>query len=357
MVSDLKYLFAYIVPLLVAVSLWLGGWGSYLTVGVLFGFIPLLELLLPQQKENDPPALEEAKRVNRFYDVLLYLNVPIQLGLMGWYLWLMQENSYAPYEWVGMALAMGMGCGIMGINVAHELGHRSKKYEQWMAQTLLLTTLYMHFFVEHNRGHHKYVSTPLDPATARRGEPVYVFWVRSIVMSFVSAWKLEQKRMELAGKPVWNADNLMVRFTVLQVAVCVLIGTFIGLKALAAFLAASLIGILLLETVNYIEHYGLLRREIRPGVYERVLPCHSWNSDHALGRILLYELTRHSDHHYLASRKYQTLRRHEESPCLPTGYPGMMLLSLIPPLWFRIMDPNLPQTENPSFSHNPSPSL
>ncbi len=343
---DTRYLLGYIVPLSVWISLYLRGWASFTALVVLFGLLPALELVFPPRHENHPPELETDIRSKALFDWLLYLNIPIQFGLLGYYLFLISHLELTAYEWIGMTLAMGFSCGVLGINVAHELGHRSKKSEQWMAQALLLTSLYQHFFVEHNRGHHKHVATPLDPATSRKGEWIYSFWLRSIRDSFVSAWKLEKDRLQKAGKTVWSVDNQMIRFLATELVFCLLILGIFSWKGLLGFLAVALIGILLLETVNYLEHYGLMRKELRPGVYERVLPEHSWNSDHPIGRIVLYELTRHSDHHFLASRKYQILRHHEESPQLPTGYPGMMLLSLVPPLWFSVMNNRLQQLKH-----------
>ncbi|MDX1908726.1 MAG: alkane 1-monooxygenase [Bacteroidia bacterium] len=341
MFRSAKYLIAYLVPALVGFSLFTRGIWSYTTLMVLFGLVPVLEQVLRGSDRNLTEPEEQRVARDRVFDLLLYLNVPIQYGLLAYFLWIVTTQVIAPYEWPGLILSMGISCGTLGINVAHELGHRSKPYEQRMAQALLLTSLYLHFFIEHNRGHHKYVATPLDPATARYGEHVYAFWWRSIRDSLRSAWHLEATRMQKEGRPVWSPANQMVQFMSLQVLVVALIGLVLGPLAMVAFLAVALVGILLLETVNYLEHYGLLRRELRPGTYERVLPRHSWNSNRTIGRILLYELTRHSDHHYLASRKYQVLRHFDESPELPGGYPTMILLALVPPLWFAIMHPAL----------------
>ena len=338
---DAKYLFAYVVPLVIFLSLYLRGPWVFFALVFLFGFIPLLEQFMPGTRSNLTSEEEAIARTYPWFDYLLYINVPVQYGLLLYFLYIVKTEPLKPYELTGMILSMGMACGSLGINIAHELGHRKSRLEQFFAQALLLTSLYMHFFIEHNRGHHKYVATPKDPATARKGENLYVFWVRSIVFSFISAWKLEKKRLNHQNQPILSLQNQMVRFQIIQIIFLGVILAFFGWKALLAFGMAALIGILELETVNYLEHYGLMRKEIRPGVYERVLPKHSWNTNRTLGRILLYELTRHSDHHYLASRKYQILRHFEDSPQLPQGYPAMMVLSLFPPLWFRVMDPKL----------------
>lgn len=339
--SETKYLLAYIIPISTFFTLHLGGRYSFIVPFIAFVVIPILELFLPQSDRNYTPAEEESRLKNRFFDVLLYLNVPIQYLLLGYMLYQVTWGSFLWWEKVGMVIAMGICCGVLGINVAHELGHRLTKWEQQLSKSLLLTSLYMHFFIEHNRGHHKNVSTPLDPASAQLGETIYAFYLRTILGSFRSAWHLEKIRLERSGLPVWSWKNEMIRFHVFQVFFMVLIGLVFGLVGLLAFISSALIGILLLETVNYIEHYGLRRRELEPGIFEKVKPTHSWNSDHTLGRIMLYELTRHSDHHYKATRKYQVLRHFDESPQLPLGYPGSMVVALVPPLWFGLMNPRV----------------
>jgi alkane 1-monooxygenase len=209
-----------------------------------------------------------------------------------------------------------------------------------MAKTSLMTSLNMHFMHEHNKHHHKMVSTLEDPATARYGEPVYLFWFRSMTGVYLWAWRLERKRLKRKGIPFLSFKNQMITDHLVEISLVAAIGYFFGLVTVGYFLAAAFIGHLVLETVNYIEHYGLAREKIGDR-YERVMPCHSWNSDHLLGRLNLFELSRHSDHHYRASRKYQILRHMDDSPQMPTGYPGMMILSTIPPLWFNVMNPRV----------------
>jgi alkane 1-monooxygenase len=233
---------------------------------------------------------------------------------------------------------MGQLCGVFGINVGHELGHRIGKTEQTLAKSLLLTSLYMHFFIEHNKGHHKRVATPSDPSSARYNEPVYVFYFRSIIFSYLGAWRIAASECRKKNRPVLSLYNEMIRFSLIELAAIAAVFYFFGGLITMYFLIAASIGILLLETVNYIEHYGLSRKQLGEGRYERALPVHSWNSDHLVGRLMLFELSRHSDHHFMASRKYQVLRHHEAAPQMPTGYPGMMLLSLVPPAWFYVMN-------------------
>lgn len=334
--SAAKYLPVYLIPAVVIFSLWSADLWSYSAVVFVFGLIPLIELFTQGSSENLSPESELEAKNNRSFDLLLYLLVPVQYGILVFFLIQMSslESSF-PVQ-LGMTLAYGMSCGVLGINAAHELGHRSSHFEQFLSKLLLLTSLYMHFFIEHNRGHHRHVATEEDPASSRYGESIYPFFLRTITGSWSSAWKLEGERLRKSGRAFWSFHNEMLRFQLIQLGLLGIILAVFGLQTMLFFMAGAMVGILLLETVNYIEHYGLSRTK-KNGVYERTLPAHSWNSNHPLGRMILLELTRHSDHHFLSNRKYQLLRHHEESPQMPTGYPGMMLLALIPPLWFLVM--------------------
>lgn len=338
MLKDSKYLFAYLAPLSVFIALHFGGIWSFTTVVLTFVLIPIGEFFTSNSEKNLRPE-EESKKVNsRFFDLLLYLNVPILFGLLWLYFSRLQNGGLATFELVGMTFSAGIIIGTIGINVAHELGHRLRWYERLMSKILLMTALYMHFFIEHNRGHHKQVATEKDPASARFGEPLYAFWFRSVSTGYINAWRLEKKRLNRLGLSALNWKNQMIWFQLIQTAYLLSIGLFFGWAIMLFGIAAAGIGILLLESVNYIEHYGLRRKKLPSGRYEKATPRHSWNSNHELGRIFLYELTRHSDHHFKASRKYPVLRHLEESPQLPIGYPGSVLLSLAPPLWFRVMN-------------------
>ncbi len=335
---DAKYLLAYIAPLSAFLGIYFGGIWSFGAVYVAFGIIPLLELVLPYSKENFAKEKEEKRSVILFFDVLLYLNVPILYAAILYYFITIEAGGLTTFETVGMTLNIGVLIGTIGINVAHELGHRTTKFEQFLSKMLLLSAMYMHFIIEHNRGHHKNVATPEDPASARLGESIYGFWFRSITQSYIGAWKLETQRLKRQGKAVISSENDMIWFQIIQVIYLLTVGAVFGWAMILYALAIALGGVILLETVNYIEHYGLSRKKLASGRYENVLPIHSWNSNHELGRIFLYELTRHSDHHFKATRKYQVLRHFEESPQLPLGYPASMLLALLPPVWFGYMN-------------------
>ncbi len=332
----LKYLLSFTIPIIVWKSF---GWGyemSFMPVIYSFGIIPFVELLIKPDPRNIADIEIEMVSKDPTYDFLLYLTVPIQYFVLWTFLNRVASGGYYTYELVGYTLSMGLMCGIYGINIAHELGHRKNWYERALSKTLLLSSLYMHFYIEHNRGHHKRVGTLEDPATSRRGETVYLFWLRSIYFSYWSAWNIEKKRLKLNNQKFISIHNEMITYHLLEITLLISIYQVFGGLSMMCFIAASLIGILLLETVNYIEHYGLMRKK-KDNVYERVTHLHSWNSDHVLGRLILFELSRHSDHHYKASKHYQLLKHWDHSPQMPTGYPGMMLLSLIPPLWFYVM--------------------
>jgi alkane 1-monooxygenase len=297
-----------------------------------FVCIPIIELVTKPNATNLTQENRLKVKDNGFYLWALRFSVPVQL-FCGIYMLYHIGGVMDITTRIGRVLSYGMLCGVMGINIAHELGHKTNSMDQFLAKVLLTTTLYTHFYLEHNYGHHRNVGTPEDASTARKGEWVYLFWIRSIVMSYLSAWRIGIKRS--------NANilrNEMMYYTLVQVIVLFIIYALFGGTVLIGFVGASITGWLLLETVQYIEHYGLVRKKSSTYRYENVEPRHSWNSNHIWGRAILFELSRHSDHHYLPNKEYPLLDHHQESPQLPTGYPGMMLLSLIPPLYMRIVN-------------------
>jgi len=344
-----KYLFCFFVPVLIFFSLWNDSILAYSALFFLFVIIPVIELFTSPDTTNLGSSQEQAAKSTFFYDGLIYFFVPIQFFLLFFFLFKMSLVSELNYVAIGHIIAMGLSCGIFGINVAHELGHRNTWYEKFFSKALLMTSLYMHFFIEHNYGHHQNVSTDIDAASARKGESIYAFYLRSILFGWISAWYIEDKLLNRKGKNFFSIHNEMILFSFIQLFFLAVIYYFLGLWPLLGFCFSALIGILLLETINYIEHYGLRRRIKENGDYERTMPIHSWNSNHPIGRILLFELSRHSDHHYIASRKYQLLRHFDESPQMPTGYPGMMLLCLVPPFWFRFIHKKISAYKLESF--------
>lgn len=338
----LKYLSASILAATVYVSFTNVGVWIYLPLLFSFGFIPLAELFFKPDAKNLSEEEKKKATAAPFFNLVLYAVVVVQVFFLIYFLMVIQENL-SPFDLMGRIIAMGILCGIFGINVGHELGHRSNRLEQFLGEILLLTSLETHFLPYHNSGHHHNVATPKDPATARKGEIVFLFWFRSQVGSYFQAWKIESDRLHKKGKSVISLSNKMLVYTFAQTILLTAIYYIFNIQTMFYFLAAAVIGILLLETVNYIEHYGLLRKINENGNYERVQHQHSWNSNHILGRTMLFELSRHSDHHYKASKHYQLLDAMPKSPQMPTGYPGMMLLAVFPPLWFKVMHKQLAQ--------------
>lgn len=336
MIDRLKYLCGYSIPLVALASM---AFPEHFAFGALiyaFGIIPFIELLSKPNAMIVPDA--ESAASDRIYDIMLLLGLPVQLFTLAFFLYQTSIAELSTLQLIGMTSAAGIVCGVIGINIAHELGHRSGKLEQFVAQCLLLSTQYAHFFVEHNHGHHRYAATPLDPATARKGQSLYAFWIQSLFGSYRSAWRIQRSTLKKKNQSFISLHNSMLLYLLIQLATIFCLGIFLGWFSAGLYLSASLIGIILLETINYIEHYGLLRKQNVSGNYERVVHGSSWNADYPLGRMMLFELTRHSDHHYKASKKYQVLESYTDAPQLPAGYPAMMLLSLVPPLWFAVMD-------------------
>ncbi|MFN2430762.1 MAG: alkane 1-monooxygenase [Cryomorphaceae bacterium] len=346
----LKYGMVLIIPALFFAGLAYGGWLSFGAVIFAFGFIPLVEVLFKPDIQNLGAAEREMRREDKKYDFMLWIVAPVVYASVVAYLVAVSNQPFERFELVGLTLSLGVVLGGIGINVAHELGHRNNKFEQFLAKALLLPNAYMHFFIEHNRGHHKNVSTPGDPASARYNEALYSFWVRSVVYSYISAWKIENKRLQRLGKSKFSWQNEMLQFQIITALFWISIFALFGAKVTLLFTASAIVGFLMLETVNYIEHYGLQRFKVSDNRYERVRPIHSWNSNHIVGRVMLFELSRHSDHHYQPAKKYQILDHHDQSPQMPTGYPGMMLLALLPPLWFAVMNPKINREERTKSS-------
>ena len=341
----LKYTAGLTVPLATVGSFFGHGIWCFTAVVYAFAFIPFLESLLGSNGRNLESAEAEVVAKDRIYDLLLYFMVPMQWAFVVWFVVLLQDPQWTGVERLGKTLSLGMLCGVLGINVAHELGHRPRKFDRICARLLLLSSLYLHFFIEHNQGHHKNVATPNDPASARLGETLYFFWLRSIITGYRSAWRIQNQERKRKQYSWWSIRNEMWWFQIAQLALVSCIGVYGGWITALCFTGGATVGFLLLETVNYIEHYGLSRKKVGAHRYADVTPVHSWNSNHVVGRMVLFELTRHSDHHHMPQKPYQLLDTIENAPQLPAGYPTMILLSLVPPAWFRVMNKRA-QAEN-----------
>ena len=338
MIKDLKYLMSYSIALFAFIGISLGGFYNYLAVIFTFVFIPVLEIIVRKSNEKYTDEEKKNRNLDPFFDLLLYLNIPIVFGIFFFSLEKLALAS-SVYDIIGIILSASIVMATNGINVGHELGHRKSLIARTCSKLLYLPCQYMHFYIEHNFGHHINVATPEDPATARYKQTVYSFWITSVIRTYVSAWEIQLKLLKVSKKSFFSIKNDMVFYTLFQLSFLVFIYYNFGLYLTLLSIVMSIVSFLFLETINYVEHYGLLRKKEPSGRYERVKPHHSWNSNHTIGRIVLYELTRHSDHHFKSSKKYQVLESLDECPHLPHGYPTSILISLIPPLWFSIMNP------------------
>ena len=338
MIKDLKYLMSYSIALFAFIGISLGGFYNYLAVIFTFVFIPVLEIIVKKSDEKYTDEEKKNRNLDPFFDFLLYLNIPIVFGIFFFSLEKLALTS-SVYDIIGIILSASIVMATNGINVGHELGHRKSIIARTCSKLLYLPCQYMHFYIEHNFGHHINVATPEDPATARYKQTVYSFWITSVIRTYISAWEIQLKLLKVSKRSFFSIKNDMVFYTLFQLTFLVFIYYNFGLYLTMLSIVMSVVSFLFLETINYVEHYGLLRKKEPSGRYERVKPHHSWNSNHTIGRIVLYELTRHSDHHFKSSKKYQVLESLDECPHLPHGYPTSILLSLIPPLWFSIMNP------------------
>ncbi len=304
---------------------------------LVFGIFPILDLIVGTDSDNPPDSLIKWLEQDRYYRWCTYAYLPIQYGGLIFACWLWSSGSLTLVDSLGLAVSVAMVSGI-AINTAHELGHKRGDLERWLSKVALAQSGYGHFFIEHNRGHHVRVATPEDPASSRLGENFWLFLPRTVAGSLRSSWELEAVRLDRMGKPHLSIHNDVLNAWLMTVVLFAGLTAVFGWVVLPFLLIQAVIGFSLLEVVNYLEHYGLLRQHRDDGRYERCAPEHSWNSNNVASNVLLYHLQRHSDHHANPMRRYQALRHFDEAPQLPTGYAGMIVLALLPPLWRRVMD-------------------
>ncbi|WP_175583927.1 alkane 1-monooxygenase [Nocardia cyriacigeorgica] len=329
--------------------------------------IPLLDVMVGDDGSNPRDDDYDALSSDRYYRWCTYLFLPIQFcGLfIAGYLW--SSAQLGVIDKLGLACTLGLVSGI-GINAAHELGHRAEHLERWLAKIALAQSGYGHFFVEHNRGHHVRVATPQDPASARFGESLWEFLPRSMIGGFRSALALEGERLSRKGKRWFSPGNHLVQAWLMSVILFATLVLLYGPQIVPFLILQAVIGAGLLETVNYVEHYGLLRARREDGRYVRCSPRDSWNSDRLVTNIFLFHLQRHSDHHANPGRRYQTLRSSDQAPQLPAGYASMIILAAVPPVWRAVMDHRvlahyggdlrLVNTKHPvRTAANPSPTI
>ncbi|NKQ24997.1 alkane 1-monooxygenase [Streptomyces galbus] len=317
------------------------GWAPLWWWGPFFAFvlIPALDAVIGPDQENPPDEAIPLLEQDRYYRWCTYLYLPLQYAGLGYACLLWSRGMTVP-DALGLAATVGVVAGV-AINTAHELGHKRETAERRLARLALAQAGYGHFYVEHNHGHHVRVATREDPASSRLGESVWAFLPRTVLGSLRSAWHLEARRLNRRRQRTWSRHNDVLTAWALTAALYALLAVCFGPAVLPCLLFQAACGILLLETVNYLEHYGLLRERRPDGRYERVAPRHSWNSNNTTSNIFLYQLQRHSDHHANPLRRYQTLRHFDEAPQLPSGYASMIVLAWLTPLWRRVMDPKV----------------
>ncbi|KVC98904.1 alkane 1-monooxygenase [Burkholderia ubonensis] len=305
-----------------------------------FGVIPILDTLIGDDRDNPPENVVPRLEKDRYYRLIVYLATLVEYVAFFVGVWIVGAHTLAWYDYVGFALSVGAATGI-SINTAHELGHKTSRFERRLAKITLAPVAYGHFFVEHNRGHHVRVATADDPASARYGESFWAFLPRTVTGSIRSAWHLERTRLARLGKSPWTWRNEVLHAWAMTVVVWGIAIALAGKVVIPFLLIQAVYGASLLEVVNYVEHYGLGRMKLPNGRYERCTPQHSWNSNHVVTNLFLYQLQRHADHHANPTRSYQALRHFDDAPQLPAGYATMILLAYVPPLWYRVMNPRV----------------
>ncbi len=305
-----------------------------------FGVGPILDWVLGEDRNNPPEALVMQLDQDRYYRKLTHATVPLHFITLLVSAWYAASGALSGVGIAYLAFVAGMTAGL-AINTGHELGHKNSVLEKWLAKLALAVPAYGHFTIDHNLGHHRNVSTPGDPASARMGESIYKFAAREIPGAFIEAWAIEIDRLRRRGRPVWHPNNQILQsYYVTALLNGGLIYAF-GWVMVPFLLLHHATAYWQLTSANYIEHYGLLRLTDEHGKPERCEPRHSWNSNHIFSNLVLFHLERHSDHHANPLRRYQALRHFDDAPQLPNGYFGVYLLAYVPSLWFRVMDKRL----------------
>ncbi|MEK8034126.1 alkane 1-monooxygenase [Ideonella sp. DXS29W] len=312
----------------------------WLLPGIMYGVIPLVDALLGPDDRNPPEASVATLEADNYYRAIVVAFIPFQFAATALGCAVAASAPLTPAGWIGLILTVG-GINGVAINTAHELGHKRPRWERWLSRVTLAPVAYGHFYTEHNRGHHLRVATPQDPASARMGESFWRFLPRTMWGGLRSAWHIEAGRMAQRGLPAWHWRNEVLQSWSMTVLLYGALAVAFGAKVLLFLAVQAFYGASLLEVVNYIEHYGLLRARRADGRHEPCDVTHSWNSSHVLSNLFLYQLQRHSDHHAHPGRRYQALRHFAQSPQLPSGYSAMLLAAYVPPLWFRLMDPRV----------------
>jgi alkane 1-monooxygenase len=348
LLKKLGFFCSFLLPCLVVLGYYAGGIWNYSNLAFVFVIIPIADKIIGKDLQNIEETQLSEVASEQFFRFVLYAWTVMQTLFLAWACYVVSLQNMTTTEYIGFLLGVMIVTGGVGITVAHELGHKINELDRFTSQFLLLQVCYLHFYIEHNRGHHVHIATPQDPATSRKGEIFYRFWWRSVSKGWLSAWNLEKQRLQRKEIAVWSLQNMMLVYSCFIIATIVLLTVIFSLihgkfviNVAIFFVAQSILGFSLLEAVNYIEHYGILRRKISENHYERVNVLHSWNANELLSNWFLFQLQRHADHHAAATKPYQILNHIDQSPQLPAGYPTMIVCALFPPIWFKIMDNRL----------------
>jgi len=301
---------------------------------------PVFDFFFGEDTSNPPESVVPQLEADPYYRAITLLQVPVVIATFIFCGWFVANTELSITGYIAAALTAGY-IGGYGLNIGHELGHKKNKFDQWMAKIVLAPAAYGHFFVEHNRGHHKMVATPEDPASSKMGENIYTFALRELPNAIIRASRLEKERLNKQGKSAWSLQNEFLQTILMTLGAYVAMAAWLGATVIPYLLIAAFWSMWQLTSANYIEHYGLLRKKLPSGRYERPQPHHSWNSNHVFSNWALFHLQRHSDHHANATRSYQSLRHFDNLPSFPNGYFGMFAAAYIPPLWFSIMNKRL----------------
>jgi len=305
-----------------------------------FGLGPIIDWTLGEDRNNPPDAVVMQLDQDRYYRRLTYATVPLHFVTLVGASWYASTQGLTVWGLIGLAVVAGMTSGL-AINTGHELGHKNSKIEKLLAKLVLAVPAYGHFTIDHNLGHHRNVSTPGDPASARMGESIYKFAVREIPGALKEAWTIERDRLQRRERSFWHPNNQILQSYYLTALLNIALIIWLGWVMVPFLLLHHASAYWQLTSANYIEHYGLLREQDENGKYERCEPRHSWNSNHVFSNLVLFHLERHSDHHKNPLRRYQALRHFDDAPQLPNGYFGVYLMAYVPVLWFRVMDKRL----------------
>jgi len=307
---------------------------------LVYGIFPIVDYLMGEDTSNPPESVIPLLEADNYYAKITRLNVPIVIATFIFCAWFVATSQLSISSYLIVALLAG-SIGGHGLNIGHELGHKRNKLDIWLAKIVLAPAAYGHFFIEHNRGHHKHVATPEDPASAKMGENIYRFALRELPGAIVRAHNIEKLRLKKANISPWSLKNEFLQAMLMTSILYVSLVLWLGLNVIPYLFICAFWSMWQLTSANYVEHYGLLRQKLPSGRYERPQPHHSWNSNHIFSNWALFHLQRHSDHHANATRSYQSLRHFSELPTLPNGYFGMYGLAYLPWLWFKVMDKRL----------------